>query len=75
MTRGAACRTQDATQGVDIKGNTELKAKQEDVTASAKGKGSVAKNQASVIEAGVSIRGNTKIEGSQAKTTATSGGR
>ena len=52
-------------KGVQIQGNTEIKAKQEGAKAAAKGEGNEAKNTAGAIKGGTQIQGNTKINASQ----------
>src|SRR3989339_179387 len=52
-------------QGVQIQGNTDIKAKQENVTAIAVGEGNTAKNTAGAIKGGTQIQGNTNIKASQ----------
>ena len=61
--------------GVNIKGNTEIKAKQENTTAVAVGEGNVAKNTAGAIKGGTNIKGNTKIKAEQKNTTAVAVGK
>lgn len=53
-----------------VKGNTEIKADQKNVTAVAVGVGNVAKNTAGAIKGGTQIQGNTKIKASQKNSTA-----
>jgi len=60
---------------VQIKGNTEIKAKQENVTAVAVGEGNTAKNTAGAIKGGTQIKGNTKIKAEQKNTTAVAVGK
>lgn len=62
-------------QGVQIQGNTEIKAKQENSTAVSVGEGNVAKNTAGAIKGGTQIQGNTKIQAKQKNSTAVSAGR
>jgi hypothetical protein len=62
-------------QGVQIQGNTDIKAKQENTTAVASGEGNVAKNTAGAIKGGTQIQGNTKIQASQKNTTAVATGK
>jgi hypothetical protein len=62
-------------QGVQIQGNTDIKAKQENTTAVAVGEGNVAKNTAGAIKGGTQIQGNTKIQASQKNTTAVAVGK
>lgn len=52
-------------QGVRIQGNTEIQAKQENVTAIAGGQGNEARNTAGAIKGDTEIQGNTKIKASQ----------
>ncbi len=62
-------------QGVQIQGNTEIKADQKNVTAVAVGEGNVAKNTAGAIKGGTQIQGNTKIKASQKNATAVAQGK
>lgn len=62
-------------QGVQIQGNTEIKAKQENTAAVAVGEGNVAKNTAGAIKGGTQIQGNTKINASQKNTAAVAVGK
>ena len=62
-------------QGVQIQGNTEIKAKQENSTAVSVGEGNVAKNTAGAIKGGTQIQGNTKIHASQKNSTAVASGK
>lgn len=62
-------------QGVQIQGNTEIKAKQENASATAKGEGNEAKNTAGAIKGGTQIQGNTKITASQKNTHAKAEGK
>lgn len=50
--------------GVQIKGNTDIKANAADVNAVATGEGNVAKNSVGAIKGGTQIQGNTKINAS-----------
>ena len=63
------------SQGVQIQGNTEIKAKQENAAAVAVGEGNVAKNTAGAIKGGTQIQGNTKIKAKQKNTTAVAVGK
>jgi len=63
------------TQGVQIQGNTDIKAKQENTTAVAVGEGNTAKNTAGAIKGGTQIQGNTKIQASQKNATAVAVGK
>ena len=58
-----------------IKGNTEIKAKQENTTAVAVGEGNTAKNTAGAIKGSTQIQGNTKIKAEQKNTTAVAVGK
>ena len=58
-----------------IKGNTEIKAKQENTLAVAAGEGNTAKNTAGAIKGGTSIKGNTKINAEQKNTLAVAAGK
>lgn len=62
-------------QGVQIQGNTEIKAKQENTAAVASGEGNTAKNTAGAIKGGTQIQGNTKINASQKNTAAVAVGK
>ena len=62
-------------QGVQIQGNTDIKAKQENTTAVAVGEGNTAKNTAGAIKGGTQIQGNTKIKASQKNATAVASGK
>lgn len=48
-----------------IKGNTEIKAKQENAAAIAEGEGNTAKNVAGAVKGSTQIKGNTKIKAEQ----------
>ena len=62
-------------QGVQIQGNTEIKAEQKGVSAVAVGEGNTAKNTAGAIKGGTQIQGNTKITASQKGATAVAVGK
>ncbi len=62
-------------QGVQIQGNTDLKAKQENSAAVAVGEGNTAKNSAGAIKGGTQIQGNTKIQASQKNSAAVAVGK
>jgi len=62
-------------QGVQIQGNTDIKAKQENSAAVAVGEGNTAKNTAGAIKGGTQIQGNTKINASQKNSTAVAVGK
>lgn len=49
-------------QGVQIQGNTEIKAEQANTAAVAVGQGNEAKNTAGAIKGGTQIQGNTKLK-------------
>lgn len=51
--------------GVQIQGNTEIKAEQKDVNAVVSGENNTAKNAAGTIKGGTQIQGNTKIKAKQ----------
>ena len=70
-----AAQASSSAQGVQIQGNTDIKAKQEGVTAVAQGEGNTAKNTAGAIKGGTQIQGNTKIKASQKKATAVAQGK
>jgi hypothetical protein len=61
--------------GVQIQGNTDIKADQKNVTAVAVGEGATAKNTAGAIKGGTQIQGNTTIKASQKNATAVSVGK
>jgi len=62
-------------QGVQIQGNTDIKAKQENTAAIAVGEGNTAKNTAGAIKGGTQIQGNTNIQASQKNATAVAVGK
>jgi len=62
-------------QGVQIQGNTDIKAKQENTAAVTVGEGNTAKNTAGAIKGGTQIQGNTKIQASQKNATAVAVGK
>ncbi|HCC53724.1 MAG TPA: hypothetical protein DEQ20_02165 [Desulfobulbaceae bacterium] len=62
-------------QGVQIQGNTDIKADQKNVTAVSVGEGNTAKNTAGAIKGGTQIQGNTKIKASQKNATAVAVGK
>ena len=62
-------------QGVQIQGNTEIKADQKNVVAVAVGEGNTAKNTAGAIKGGTQIQGNTKINASQKNAVAVAVGK
>ncbi len=62
-------------QGVQIQGNTEIKAQQDNAVAVSIGEGNTAKNTAGAIKGGTQIQGNTKIHAKQKNTTAIAEGR
>jgi hypothetical protein len=66
---------QGTSGGVNIQGNTEIKADQKNVTAVAVGQGNTAKNTAGAIKGGTNIQGNTKIKASQKNATAVAVGK
>ncbi len=51
--------------GVQIQGNTNIKASNQNVTAIASGQGNEAKNTTGAIKGGTQIQGNTNINASQ----------
>jgi len=51
--------------GVQIQGNADIRAKQDDATAVAVGQGNEAKNSAGAITGGTQIQGNTNIKAEQ----------
>ncbi len=64
-----------SSQGVQIQGNTEIKAKQENSVAVSVGEGNTAKNTAGAIKGGTQIQGNTKINASQKNSAAIAVGK
>ena len=64
-----------SAQGVQIQGNTTIKAGQEGVAAVSSGEGNTAKNTAGAIKGGTQIQGNTKIDAKQKGATAVAAGK
>jgi len=64
-----------SAQGVQIQGNTEIKAENKNATAVAVGEGNVAKNTTGAIKGGTQIQGNTKIQAKQTNSTAVAVGK
>jgi hypothetical protein len=62
-------------QGVQIQGNTEIKAENKNVSAVAVGEGNTAKNTTGAIKGGTQIQGNTKINAKQTNATAVAVGK
>ncbi|MDK9702029.1 MAG: hypothetical protein OEL20_02745 [Sulfuritalea sp.] len=62
-------------QGVQIQGNTDIKAKQESTAAVAVGQGNEAKNTAGAIKGGTQIQGTTTIKSEQKRATAVAVGK
>lgn len=62
-------------QGVQIQGNTDIKANQQNSAAVASGQGNSARNTAGAIKGGTQIQGNTKIGASQKNSTAIASGK
>lgn len=62
-------------QGVQIQGNIEIKASQEDAASAAAGEGNTAKNTAGAVKGNTQVQGNTKIKASQKNTTAIAVGK
>jgi len=62
-------------QGVQIQGNTDIKADQQNTTAVAVGEGNTAKNTAGAIKGGTQIQGNTNIKANQKNATAVAVGK
>jgi hypothetical protein len=75
VAQGGRSQGSSSSQGVQIQGNTDIKAKQENSTAVAVGEGNVAKNTAGAIKGGTQIQGNTKIQASQKNSTAVAVGK
>ena len=63
------------SSGVQIQGNTDIKADQTDAAAIASGEGNTAKNAAGAIKGGTQIQGNTKIKAKQKNATAVATGK
>jgi hypothetical protein len=61
--------------GVQIQGNTDIKAKQDSANAVASGEGNTAKNTTGAIKGGTQIQGNTKIAATSKNTTAVANGK
>ncbi len=61
--------------GVQIQGNTEIKADQKDANALTSGEGNTASNVAGGIKGSTQIQGNTKISASQKGATAVATGK
>lgn len=61
--------------GVQIQGNTNIKASNQDVKAVASGENNVAKNTTGAIKGGTQIQGNTNISASQKGATAVASGK
>ena len=59
----------------NVKGDTEIKAKQENVAAVAVGKDNVAKNTAGAIKGDTTIKGDTKIKAEQKNAAAVAVGK
>ena len=62
-------------QGVQIQGQTDIKAKQDNAKADAQGEGNTAKNTAGAIKGGTQIQGKTTIKAEQKNVTATVKGK
>jgi len=62
-------------QGVQIQGNTEIKAENKNATAVAVGEGNTAKNTTGAIKGGTQIQGTTKIQAKQTNSTAVAAGK
>ena len=71
----AALFAASAFAQVKIKGNTDIKASQENVAAVAIGKDNKAANTAGAIKGDVNIKGNTTIKASQKNTAAVAIGK
>jgi len=61
--------------GVQIQGNTNIKASNQGVTAIASGQGNEAKNTTGAIKGGTQIQGNTNINASQKGAAAVASGK
>jgi hypothetical protein len=64
-----------APGGVQIQGNTNINAKNENVAAIAVGQGNTAKNTTGAIKGGTQIQGNTNINASQKNAVAVAVGK
>jgi hypothetical protein len=62
-------------QGVQVQGNADIRAKQEDAAAVAVGQANEAKNSAGAIKDGTQIQGNTNIKAEQKNAKAVAVGR
>lgn len=62
-------------QGVQIQGNTDIKAENKNTSAIASGEGNVAKNTTGAIKGGTQIQGNTSIKAKQTNATAVASGK
>ena len=62
-------------QGVQIQGNTEIKASQDGANATVKGENNTAQNTSGAIKGGTQIQGNTKIKSAQKNATANASGK
>ncbi len=71
----SAVQGSSSTKGVQIQGNTEIKADQKDVAAVSSGEGNTAKNTAGAIKGGAQIQGNTKIKAKQQNANAVASGK
>ena len=61
--------------GVQIQGNTNISAQQQNTAAIAVGEGNTAKNSAGAIKGNTQIQGNTNINASQKNTAAVAAGK
>ena len=62
-------------QGVQIQGNVDLKAQQENAVAVTVGEANVARNTAGAVKGDTQIQGNTKVKSVQKNATATAVGK
>lgn len=62
-------------QGVQILGNTELKAQQENAAAAASGEANAARNTGGAVPGGTQIQGNTRVKAEQKNVKATAAGK
>lgn len=62
-------------QGIQIQGNADIQAKQEEAAAVAVGQSTEAKNSAGAIKDGTQIQGNTSIKAEQKNAKAVAAGR
>lgn len=71
----AVLSTAAFAQKTEVKGNTEIKASQENTAAVAIGQDNTAKNTAGAIKGNTKVQGNTKIQAAQKNTAAVAIGK